>query len=107
MLRDKHAVVRRRCAEYLQILVESFPTEPEVQTQLGAIADAIKLIVMDKDKEARLSGRLAFIALEERFPELGKKLYADVDSVNQKAIDQTKKMKQDQLEVRRASIKYV
>ncbi|XP_050313911.1 CLIP-associating protein 1-A isoform X2 [Anthonomus grandis grandis] len=65
---SKSKEVRRSCCEFVEIILNHWPTHP-LEKHVALLQDCIKKGVADADPEARVSSRKAFRGFRDHFPE--------------------------------------
>lgn len=94
-----HAIVRRRCSEYLAVFFEQCQSKPiadeKLQPVLPKLTELIAKNIVDGDKDVRCSTRGLYEAFAVRFPLQGHKLYEQFPSQTQRTIttDRQEKLK--------------
>ncbi|XP_026087453.1 CLIP-associating protein 2-like isoform X19 [Carassius auratus] len=82
---SKSVAVRRRCYEFLDLLLQEWQTH-SLERQLAVLIDSIKKGIKDPDSEARVEARKAYWGLRAHFPGEAESLYNSLESSYQKTL---------------------
>ena len=80
-----HQVVRGRCAEYLQFVLENNDSV-SYEPFLESIRGSIKRSLQDSSPQARSAARASFSSLKKSFPDCADKLFNELDPSIQKQV---------------------
>ena len=86
---SKSPVIRRQCCEFIELLLQTWPTSV-LDRQSSALYEAVKKGISDADADARFHSRRAFWAFDEHFKEQANQLFSTLDSGQQTQLTSVK-----------------